>query len=108
MSIIRVDQVYLYTGLSATGADQYAAWQWLKENGIDFTFMQYGEPETHQGVFDSLNTWDGAKDKKLDQFPIVHYRVVDEDFTSQVVFLNGLDEIRGSLLPTLINQYGKK
>lgn len=94
MSIIKIKDVCLCTGLIKDNNENRTAFDWLKENGVDFTHLAYWDPAQHPDVFSSLQTWD--HDVSIDRFPILHYHEVDSDFNLRGVVLVGLAEIQNS------------
>jgi hypothetical protein len=96
MAILKIDQIFLYTGLCAKGDDCWQAYQFLKEQGVDFSSLHYGDPIQHQEVHASMSTWvwhDGST-RTFQEFPYIHWREVDSDFNVVVKQAYGLEEIK--------------
>lgn len=97
--IVRIANVYLYTGLTPTGGNNSAtALQWLEDNNIEHTNLWYGDPKQHQSVFDALNTW---KVGEFLDFPFIIYDIVDDEGHSETLALIGLEAIQNSNLAEL-------
>lgn len=97
--IVGIKDVYLYTGLTPTGGNNCAlAIQWLEDNNIEYTHLWYSDPDQHQSVFDSLNTWDIGT---FSDFPFVIYDEVHDDYTTVRRALIGMSEIENSNLVEL-------
>jgi hypothetical protein len=99
--IVGIDNIYLYTGLSPSGDDCYAAYEWLKANDIPFTNLNYADPAQHESVFSALSTWfpDGPV---IADFPFVTYEEKSDDYTRVVRCLYGLEAITTSNLSELV------
>ena len=97
--IVGITNVYLYTGLTATGGNDSAlAVKWIEENNINDTNLWYGDHNQHPEVFDSLNTWGIGT---FDDFPFVIYEEVSDDGTTTHQALIGLSAITNSNLAEL-------
>lgn len=94
MSIIKIKDVCLCTGLIKDNNENRTAYDFLKDNNVNFVHLAYWDPGQHESVFSSLQTWD--KTKKVDRFPILHYNTVDENYDIKAVVLVGLDEIKNN------------
>lgn len=94
MSIIKIKDICLCTGLVKDSNDNRSAYDWLTEQGIDFKHLAYNDPNQHNDVWASLQTWD--HDKTINTFPILHYHEVDDQYNVTGVVLVGLDEIINS------------
>lgn len=98
--IVKIDNIYLYTGLTPSGGDDSAkAVDWLDSNNIEYTNLWYGDKAQHQSVFDSINTWNVGE---VSDFPFVIYYEVDDEGFSTPRALIGLDAIINSNLPELL------
>lgn len=131
MSIIRIEQIYLYTdqvfeiktALDEAGntiyeqpvvddtTDSAKAIQWLKDNNItDYVNLNYQDATTHDDCFRPLNTWlFENKTQEISAFPFLYYTEVHDDLPVNhmpIVLLYGLDEIVNSNLVELY-QLGK-
>jgi hypothetical protein len=97
--IVGIKNIYLYTGLTATGGNASAeALQWFDDNNIKYIHMWYGDLSQHQEVFDSLNTWNIGT---FADFPFVIYEELHDDYTAVNQALIGLDAIKNSNLVEL-------
>ena len=97
--IVRIENIYLYTGLTPTGGnDSASATQWLDQNNIQYTHLWYGDPAQHQSVFDAVNTWGIGT---FSDFPFVIYDEVEDDGSKVQQALIGLSAITSSNLVEL-------
>jgi len=94
MSILKIKDICLCTGLIKDNNENRSAYDWLNEQGVNFKHLAYWDPAQHQDVFNSLQTWD--HDVTINRFPILHYHEVDTDYNIKGVVLVGLDEIKNS------------
>jgi hypothetical protein len=94
MSIIKIKDICLCTGLIKDNNENRSAYDWLTEQGVDFKHLAYWDPAQHPDVFSSLQTW--VHDKDINTFPILHYHEVDEHYNITGVVLVGLAEITSS------------
>jgi hypothetical protein len=94
MSIVKIKDICLCTGLVKDNNENRSAYDWLTEQGVDFKHLAYWDINQHADVFASLQTW--VHDKAIDTFPIVHYHEVDDQYNITGVVLVGLDEITRS------------
>ena len=91
MSILKIKDICLCTGLTADNNENRAAFDWLKANGVSFKHLAYSDPAQHPDVFSSLQTWDSSV--TVDKFPILHYHEVDDNYNVKGVVLVGLNQI---------------
>ena len=94
MSIIKIKDICLCTGLIKDNNENRSAYDWLTQQGVDFKHLAYWNPDQHPDVFSSLQTW--VHDKDVNTFPIVHYHEVDDQYNVTGVVLVGLAEITSS------------
>lgn len=94
MSIIKIKDICLCTGLTMDNNENRAAYDYLKQNNVNFRQLAYWEPTQHNDIWSSLKTWDPTK--KIDKFPILHYIEIDDQFNTKPVIHVGLDEIKNS------------
>jgi len=99
MSILKIKDIILCTGLSEDIGECKKAYDWLKESGVKFQHNAYWDPDQHDELFTNYNTWGSSL--IINKFPFVHYTEIDSDFNSRPVFLLGLDEIKNSNLVEL-------
>lgn len=94
MSILKIKDICLCTGLTADNNENRLAYDWLTERGVEFKHLGYNDPSQHPDVFASLQTWD--PNVTVDRFPILHYHEVDTNYNVKGVVLVGMDQIRSS------------
>jgi hypothetical protein len=99
MSIIKIKDICLCTGLTKDNNENREAYDWLTAQGISFKHLSYNDPAQHPDVFASLQTW--VSDKAINTFPLVHYHEVDDQYNITGVVLVGLAEIQSSNLVEL-------
>ena len=98
--IVRIENIYLYTGLTPTGGnDSASAVQWLDENKIPYENLWYGDPAQHSEVFSALNTWNIGT---FSDFPFIIYDEIEDTATMTRQALIGLDAIKNSNLVELV------
>jgi len=103
--IIKVKGIHLYTGIGPEGGDCLDALRWMRENlgRNNFIHLHYGDPDAHQDVFESLNTWfPNDPNAKFEKFPFVTWDEIDSDFNITRNYIIGLENIKNSNLPQLI------
>jgi hypothetical protein len=101
--LVGITNIYLYTGLSSTGADSAEALAWMQDNNIPHTHLHYGDPAQHQSVFDAVGTWTfGGATIELTEFPFVIYEERHDDYSTVHQCLYGLDAIKNSNLVELV------
>ena len=94
MSIFKIKDICLCTGLTEDSNQNRKAYDWLTEQGVNFKHLYYGDPSQHPDVFASLQTWDPSV--TVNKFPILHYHEVDEELNIKGVVIVGLDNIKSS------------
>lgn len=76
MSIVKLEEVYLYTTLDHTHTACYELKKWLDDNNIQYTNLYYHAHEV-ENVFTPLNTWwEGVT---FTEFPILIYTELRDD-----------------------------
>ena len=103
MALIKIDDVDLYTGFTASAADCYAAKKWLDEQNITYTLMNYADDSQHNDLFNALNTW-WPNQHTFTDFPFVIYTEIHDDLSPKnypKVCIQGLADIQASNLPQL-------
>ena len=101
--ITKIENIYLYTGLTNTGgSDSAKAKKWMDSSNIPHTNLWYGDPGQHESVFKALNTWTFGTKVNIKDFPFVIYDEVHEDKSKVVQCLYGLDAIKNSNIKELI------
>jgi len=79
MAVSKIDDIYLYTGWTSNAQECYRVMEWLKNNNVKFTHLQYGDESQHESVFNVLNSW--FPSANIDNFPIVVYTNMDLDLS---------------------------
>ena len=103
MALIKIDDVFLYTGLSETATDSYNAKKWIDEQGIKYEFMHYGDEIQHAELFAALSTW-WPDQPAITAFPFIVYTEIHDDLSPRnypKVCIRGLAAIQESTLPQL-------
>ena len=99
MSIIKIKDICLCTGLTKDNNENREAFDWLTAQGVNFKHLAYNDPAQHPDVFGSLQTW--VHDVNVNRFPILHYHEVDSDYNIRGIVLVGLAEITSSNIAEL-------
>lgn len=101
--LVSIVNIYLYTGLSSTGADSAAALAWMQDNNIPHTHLHYGDPAQHQELLAAVSTWTfGGVNVSITEFPFVIYEERHDDYSTVHQCLLGLDAIKNSNLVELV------
>jgi len=111
MSIIKIDNIYLYSGILSEGVegtlsetkqseDSLIIKTWMISNNVPFTFLNYADPNQWPAAISPLNTW--FTNIVIEQFPFVIYDEIDDNFVRTKRVLQGLDEITTSNLLLLL------
>ena len=103
MALTKIDDIFLYTGLTASASASYEAKTWLDSQNIPYEFMHYAVPSEHQALFTALNTW-WPDQHVFTDFPFVIYTEIHDDLSPRnypKICLMGLDEIKNSNLVDL-------
>ncbi len=93
--LTKIDNVYLYTSNSSDSAE---AKQWLEDNEISFTLLEYKDVAQHPLVLSALNSWFNTNFKS---FPIVIYDEIHDDKPSVRSYIYGLESLTESTLAEL-------
>jgi hypothetical protein len=72
MAHIRNDDFYLYTGFTANGNENYEAFEFLTNSGLQFRHLHYGDPKQHPEVISSIQNWFPELETPI-TFPFVTY-----------------------------------
>ena len=112
--MIKIDAVYLSTGFPDQNGDGAAAKKFLDDNAVSYTHLHYGDDRQWESVFNAFNTWedyavdrDGNVDKSrtvkpsVDALPVLHFDVVNDDYTRTRVLFAGLPQILDSNIVAL-------
>jgi hypothetical protein len=103
----RNEEFFLYTALSPTGADSYAALMFMKQTGIFFKHLHYGDPEQHAEVIKAIQSWKGGITDI--NFPFIVYTKVNDpqdDPSRDTEIVNGLADIQAIDWPAVANFQG--
>ena len=115
MSIIKIDDIILYTCILAdaddspenynqTYIDQHqnskTAFGWMKFQELNHTHLNYGDVSQHIYVFEPLKSWFNNQ-IDIKEFPFVIYDEIDDQFRRTKRIIYGLDEIITSNLVAL-------
>lgn len=112
--MIKIDSIYLSTGFPDDSGDSSKAKRFLDQNGVKYTHLHYGNEDQWEQVFNAFSTWEdyvsdkeGNVDKsqtikhEVTAFPILHYDIVNDDYTRTRVVVPGLDAILDSNIVAL-------
>jgi hypothetical protein len=101
MSIIKIEEVYLYTtDADFNQAEMINSKAFMDNSGIEHTNLYYNDKEQLQEVLTSLNTWWTTPINTLPpatKFPLLTYVEVHDDIParfSPVKYKQGLEEIQ--------------
>lgn len=115
MSIIKIDDIYLYTCIfgdfdespenyNQTYTDQHqnskTALGWMKFHELTFKHLNYGDASQHADALRPLSSW-FDNTINIDTFPFVIYDEIDDKFRRTKRIIYGLDEIITSNLVAL-------
>lgn len=77
MAVSLIDDIYLYTGWTSSAQECYRIIDWLKNNNVKYSLMQYNDENQFAAVFSALNSWwEGAT---LSDFPVLVFTKIDLD-----------------------------
>jgi hypothetical protein len=99
MSIIKIKDIILCTGLYEDNNENRKTYDFLTEQGIAFQHNAYWHPDQHAELWANYNTW--VPDMNLNSFPFIHYTEVHDDYSTKPVFLIGYNQIVNSNLAQL-------
>jgi hypothetical protein len=94
--IVENANIYLYTGLTASASDSFAAKDALDTAGVQYTHLHYADSSQHEGVFSAISTWFPESDPITD-FPFVVYDERHDDWSVHKRCLVGKDTIIGAI-----------
>lgn len=77
MAVSKIDDIYLYTGWTSSAQECYRIIEWLKNNNVKYTLLQYNDEAQYESVFSSLNTW--FQGVTFTDFPVLVYTNMDLD-----------------------------
>lgn len=100
MSLLRIDDIQLYMGITADAAECFAAKQFLVTNNIEYLTYMYADDGQHPQLFESLSSWKlpGAP-TTLTKFPFVIYTEIHIEMAPSEyprAMLYGIDAILAS------------
>ena len=106
MALTKIDDLYLYVGITAGAAESYRIKQWLTDNNIKFTLMFYGDDGQHDGLFSALSSWFPEKQNDpFTDFPVLIYTEIHDDLSPSQYprkFFTNLDDIVNSNFLSLV------
>jgi len=77
MAITKIDDVFLYVGITDGVTEANNIKKWLVANNIKYTLLFYGDDAQHADVIGALNSWwPGAS---IVDFPILVYTEIHDD-----------------------------
>jgi hypothetical protein len=79
MAITKIDDVFLYAGVTAGSAEVWNIKQWLTSNNIKYTLLFYGDDSQHTDIFRALNSW--WPDANITDFPLLVYTEIDDSLS---------------------------
>lgn len=102
MSLVRIDDIHLYGGLTEDAGDCYRTKKWLDDNNIKFVHLFYQDDKQCAEVIETVNSWFVTPEQSvvISKLPFVVYCEVDSDLPiSQYPrkVLVGYDEITSKL-----------
>ena len=101
MALVKIKDVCLYVGLTENGSECFKVKKLLVDNNIPFKFLSYNDVSQHPSVFSALNTWRWNEDgetKTFNDFPIVHWKEVDDDAEYVLKCITSSKELNDSSL----------
>lgn len=82
-NIVKINEVVLYTGLTADAADCYLCKKLLEDNGIKYVVLHYGDDSVHPENFAALSTWSFGPNftqYNFTKFPLVIWKEFYDDY----------------------------
>jgi len=79
MAVSKIDDIFLYTGWTSNAQECYRVLEWLKNNNVKYTLLQYNDEAQHESVLSTLNDW--FPDANINDFPIVVFTNMDLDLS---------------------------
>jgi hypothetical protein len=77
MAITKIDDVFLYIGITDGVTEANNIKKWLLANNIKYTLLFYGDDSQHTDVLNALNSWwPGAN---IIDFPVLVYTEIHND-----------------------------
>jgi len=107
MALTKIDDIYLYAGITAGAAESFAIKQYLVDNNVKYTLMFYGDDGSHEGVFAALSTWfaDRGTENPFTDFPILVYTEIHDDLSPSQYprkYFTNLNDITNSNFLSLV------
>lgn len=105
MSIVKIDDLYLYSSFAKDVVASFQAKKYLEENGLienrDYVHLIYNNSEDHDMIFSNLGTWDFVDGRHaFSSFPFLIYTEIHDDLKpSQFpkIVRKGVDEIKAGI-----------
>lgn len=102
MSLVRIDDIHLYGGLTEDAVSCYHTKKWLDNNNVKYVHLFYQDENQCDEVIKTINEWFATEEQLtvISKFPFVVYCEVHDDLTiSQYPrkVLVGYDEITSKL-----------
>lgn len=102
--LVKIFDVNLYVAFTEDAAKCYEFLKYLKDNGITYNFLHYGDDPTAQNTtLAALSTWRfGAEYEQVTftTFPLVIYKEGYDDWTTQHKYVRTMEELLASTLVT--------
>jgi hypothetical protein len=101
MALKKIKEVTLYVGLTENGAACFQAKKLLADNNIPHKLLAYNDISQHPSVFNALSTWRWGEDletQTFTDFPIVHWKEVDDNAESVLRCVTSVAELNNSSL----------
>ena len=99
--LVKIKNVYLYTGTDTTIDVDQQAKNILESNNIPYTLLSYHVADQHQSVFTNLSTWQWGLSKQARSvafFPIIHWDECYDDYEKVSNVALGVQELKESNL----------
>jgi hypothetical protein len=102
--LVKINEIYLYVGLTEHASDCFEAIKLLKAASINYTLLNYADQEdSHKANFEALSTWSfGAADsvyqKQFKQYPILTWKEYNDDWSSLHHAAQGIEEVKTAIL----------
>lgn len=101
VNLVKIDQVYLYTGATKNTDEQVALKKALDKAEVPYVELTYNDPLQHNEVFAALNTWSWGERKesrKFTDFPIVHWKEYYDTWHTMDFNVTSVSELKKSSL----------
>jgi hypothetical protein len=98
--LVKIKDIHLYVGFTESSADCYEALKLLREFGIKFNFLNFGDQDQHhEANFKALGTWSfglNSQSKQFNDYPILVWDEFYDDWSTCRCAAHGLSEIKES------------